>query len=92
MPTPPPWLKPAITAQADQRPGLAGDGPDQRVAVGREGEGAVDDALDPGAAEHRVALEGGVERFGDPVEVVVQQLVAEVPGGAVDRPVHRLCS
>ena len=53
----------------------------QGVAVGGEGEGAVDDLLQPGLLERGEALEGAHEVVADPVEVVRQQLVAEVPRG-----------
>ena len=61
---------------------------DQRVAVGREGEGAVDDALDAGAPDRREMLEADFEAGGDAVEVVGQQLVAEIPRRLALRPRH----
>ena len=60
--------------------------PDQRVAVRREGERAVDHALDAGLGQHRVAAEREIDRVADALEVFVEQLVAEVPARAVDRP------
>ena len=78
-PTPPPWLKPAITAQAHPEIGQALHRPDQRIAVGREGEGAVDDLLDAGLLQRREMLEADLERRRDAVEVGRQQLVAEIP-------------
>ncbi len=56
----------------------ARDRADQRVAVGREGERAVDHALDAGALERREMRERDLERGRDAVEVGRQQLVAEV--------------
>jgi hypothetical protein len=60
--------------------GQAADRADQRVAVGREGEGAVDDPLDAGPADRREVLEADLERGGDAVEVLREQLGREVPG------------
>ena len=60
--------------------------PDQGVAVGGEGEGAVDHLLDPGVLQGRIVAEAGLQRRGDPVEVRLQQLVAEVPGRGFRRP------
>ena len=62
--------------------------PDQRVAVRREGEGAVDDLLDAGALERREMLEADLEARRDALEVVRQQLVAEIPGRLALRPGH----
>ncbi len=64
----------------------ARDGADEGVAVGGEGEGAVDDALDAGALEHGEAVVGHFDAVGDLVEVVGQQLVAEIPGRSAERP------
>ena len=60
--------------------------PDQGIAVGGEGERAVDHPLDPGAPERREVLEGDLEARRDPIEVGLEQLVAEVGGRGVLGP------
>jgi hypothetical protein len=62
---------------------------DHGVAVGAEGEGAVDHVLDAGPAERRDPLEAQFEPVGDAVEVGRQQLVAEVHGRAGHLPGRR---
>ena len=62
--------------------------PDERVAVRREGEGAVDDAPDAGAPERREMLEADLEARRDALEVVLEQLVPEFPGRLPLRPRH----
>ena len=69
-PTPPPWLNPAITPHATQKLRKPADRADQRIAVGREGERAVDDLLDAGALERREMPEADFEAGRDAVEVV----------------------
>jgi len=64
----------------------APDGPDQRIAVGREREGPLNDALDAGLADRREVLEADLEARRDTVEVVGQQLGSEVPRRGVGRP------
>ena len=66
---------------AARRPVVAqtGDGADQRVAVGRERERAVDDRLDAGRRHRRVVLESDAQLGLDAVEVGRQQLHVEVP-------------
>jgi hypothetical protein len=68
-PTPPPWLKPGHHAAGDPEIGQAADRADQRIAVGREGEGTVDDLLDAGLGEAGEMLEADFERRRDAVEV-----------------------
>ena len=62
--------------------------PNERVAVRREGEGAVDDAPDAGAPERREMLEADLEARRDALEVVLEQLVPELPGRLPLRPWH----
>ena len=64
----------------------ARDRPDQRVSVRGKGEGTVDDGLDASLRQHREAAVGEFNGIADPVELVVEQLVAEIQGRAVDRP------
>ncbi len=64
----------------------AADGPDERVAVGRERERAVDDALDADRAHRRVVLERHRQLGRDPVEVRLEQLRPEVPRRHARRP------
>ena len=78
-PTPPPWLKPAITPQATQKFFRPLHRADQRIAVGREGEGAVDDLADAGLAELGEMLERRLQARRDAVEIVGQQVLAEIP-------------
>ena len=60
--------------------------PDQRIAVRREGERAVDHPLDAGARDRREVREGDLEAGRDAVEVRRQQLVAEVGRRGARRP------
>jgi hypothetical protein len=64
----------------------APDRPDQRVAVGREGEGSIDDLLDSGFLEGGEMLEAHLQRRRDAVEVRLQQLVTEAPGRFLGGP------
>ena len=66
----------------------AADRPDERVAVGRERERAVDDALDPDRPHRRVVLERHGQLGRDPVEVRLEQLRPEVPRRLARRPRH----
>jgi hypothetical protein len=66
--------------------GQAPDRPDQRVAVRREGEGAVDDLLDAGVFHRREMAEPDFQRRRDAVEIGRQQLMAEIPRGVDRRP------
>jgi hypothetical protein len=59
---------------------------DQRVAVRREGERAVDDLLDAGLFDAGKMLEADLQRRRDAVEVGRQQLVAEIPRRVDRRP------
>ena len=58
----------------------------QRVAVRREGEGAVDDLLDAGLLDAGEMPEADLQRRRDAVEVWRQQLVAEIPRRVDRRP------
>src|SRR5437899_434068 len=53
--------------------------PDQRIAVGRKGEGAVDDLLDAGLLEGGKMAEADFQRRRDAIDVRLEQLMAEVP-------------
>ena len=55
------------------------NGPDQRIAVGGEGEGAVHHFADARLLECREMLEADGEARGDAVEIVGQQVLSEVP-------------
>src|SRR6185437_11145028 len=78
---------PDAAALAEARHDAAGDPeilqalhrPDQRIAVGGEGEGAIDGLADAGLAQSREMLEGDFERRRDAFEVVGQQVLAEIP-------------
>ena len=61
------------------------DRADEGIAVRREGERTADDALHPGRAQDRIPLVRDVELVGDAVDLLGQQLVAEI----LRRPVHR---
>jgi hypothetical protein len=63
---------------------MPGTGPISGLPSGAKVKGPVDHALDAGAAEDREAGGGEGDRVLDLGEVLVQKLVAEVPGGAVD--------
>ncbi len=73
-------------AAGDPEIGQALHRADQRVAVRREGEGAVDDLLDAGLLDAGKMLEADLQRRRDAVEVGRQQLVAEIPGRVDRRP------
>ena len=60
--------------------------PDQRVAVGAEGEGTVHDVLDAGAPQGGNALETELEALGDVVELGCEQLSAEILRRTAQRP------
>ncbi len=60
--------------------------PDQRVSVRGEGKGTVDDGFDAGLRQHREAAIGEFNGIADPVELVVEQFVAEIQRRAVHRP------
>ena len=60
---------------------------DQRIAVGREGEGAVDPALDAGRLQAGIAAEAERQLVGDTVGVLLDQLDAVVPRRAIHVPV-----
>ena len=67
-----------MTAQATQKFLHAPDRPDQRIAVGREGERTVDDFADADAPERREMLEADLEVRREPLEVVGQKLHGKV--------------
>ena len=58
----------------------------QRVAVGRESEGAVDHLLDTGLTDGRKVPEADFKRISDALEVGRQQAHAEVPRSLARRP------
>ena len=60
--------------------------PDQRIAIRRKGEGAVDHILDARLTEHREAVEGKFHAVADTVEIVGQQFMAEIKRRAIDCP------
>src|SRR5207245_9431316 len=64
--------------------GQALDRTDERIAVEREGEGAVDDLLDAGLLDAGEMLEADLQRRRDAVDIGLQQFMAEIP-----RRVHR---
>ena len=59
---------------------------EQRRHIGGPDHRPVDHPLDPGGAQHRNALASAHDVVGDAIEIVGQQLVAELQRGAVDRP------
>ena len=58
----------------------------QRVAIGGEGEGAVDHRFDTGLGQGREASVRKINALFDLVKVVGEQFVAKIPGRAIDRP------
>ena len=58
----------------------------QRVAVGCEGEGAIDDAFDARVFQGREVLEGDLQRGRNAVQVGLQQLLAKAPGRGFGGP------
>ena len=58
--------------------------PDQRVAVGRMGNGAMDGAPDTEIAQHRHAFHGVGKPWHDPLVVRGEELVLRLPGTVVD--------
>ena len=59
---------------------------DERVAVGGEGEGAVDDAFHARLLQRGEAGIGEGDAVLDLVQLIGQQFVAEIPGRAIDGP------
>ena len=64
----------------------ARNGADQGIAVGCEGEGAVDHPLDSRPFQNGIAFIGVLQGLRDAFQIVRQQFVAEIPWGPVDRP------
>ena len=75
-------------AASDPEVAQAAHRADQRVAIRREGKGAVHDLFDARLAELREVLETHLEAGRDAVKVIRQQVLAEVPGGFLGRPRH----
>ncbi len=63
-------------------------GAHQRIAIGRESEGAVDDALDAGFLQHREVLVAERQIGLDAVKVGLQQFAAEFPRCLARLPRH----
>ena len=63
--------------------------PDERVAVRRVGNGAVDAVLDAGAAEHGHSVDRGLDMRLQALDIRRQQLLAEAVRNAVHRPGRR---
>ena len=87
-PTPPPCEKPAITPHATQNPSSPRTGPMSGFAVRRERERPVHDLLDARGLERGEMLEADLERGRDAVDVLREELVAEIPWSLVHRPRH----
>ena len=66
--------------------GHAAHRPDQRIAIRREGEGAVDDAADAGLVEGREMAEADFQLAGNALDILGQQFMAEIPGRGDRRP------
>ena len=79
--------KPRHDAAGEPVAAFSRDRADERIAVGREGEGAVDPFADANRLEDRIAAVDELELAGDPVDILLQKLDAIIPGRAVDRPV-----
>ena len=75
-------------AAGDPEVGEAAHRADQGVAVRGEGEGAIHDFLDARLAELREVLEADLQAGCDAVQVVRQQVLAEVPRRFLGRPGH----
>ncbi len=60
----------------------------QRVAIGREGEGSIDDLFDPGALERWEVTEANFQRWRDTIDIFLQQFMAEIPGCLFWGPRH----
>ena len=69
---------------------LARDRADERVAVRREGEGAVDPFADSGGLKDGIAAVDELELARDAVDVFLQKLHAVVPRRALHGPVLRV--
>ena len=85
-PTPPPWGEAGHDRAGRPEIGHAAHRPDQRIAVRREGEGAVDDLADAGLVEGREVAEADFQLAGDALQVLGQQFMAEIPRGLDGRP------
>ena len=85
-----PLREPAHAAAGHPKISLAGHRSDERVAVGREGEGAVHPALDPDLCERGESRIADLELGQDALDIGRQQVHAVVPGCAVRTPVPRV--
>ena len=65
-------------------------GSDQRVAVGGEGEGTVDPALDADVLQYRKAPQPDFQFGADAIGLLRKERHAEVPVGALNLPVARI--
>ncbi len=83
-----PLRQPGHHAAGDPVAAQAPDGPDQRVAVRREGERPIDDAAEPDRLHRRVVLERDRKLGRDAIDVVLEELRTEVPGRLAWGPRH----
>src|SRR5476651_2135470 len=73
-------------AASDPEVSEAPDRPNERIAVRRESEGAIDDLADADLAEFGEMFERGLEARRDAVEIVGQQVLPEIPWRLPFRP------
>ena len=78
-PTPPPWLKPAMTPQATQKFFRPLTGPISGLPSGAKVKGPLTTLRMPAVAESGEMLERGLQARRDAVEIVGQQVLAEIP-------------
>ncbi len=62
--------------------------PDQRIAVRRKRERSIDDLADAGLAQRRKVLERDFQARRDALQIVGQQVLAEVPRRRLRGPRH----
>src|SRR5690606_32674645 len=73
-------------AAGHPEPGKSAHRPDQRVSVRSEGEGPIDDLLDPGFLKGREVTEADLQRRSYAIDIRFQQLMAEIPWRDLFRP------
>ncbi len=85
-PTPPPWLKPAITPQATQKFFKPRIGPISGLPSGANVNGPFTTFLMPAGAQPRKVREAHFQTRRDALQIIRQQILTEVPGRVHRRP------
>src|SRR5882757_1633672 len=75
-----PLAEPCHDAAGDPEVAESFYGPHEWIAIWRKSEGTVDDFPDPDLAPRREMLEAHLETRSNPLQVVRQQILPEIPG------------